>query len=139
MPMLDRSFRKTFLTVRVSLKHTFHRYFSLTEHKNQSLPVVWNECPIFFLRSTHRSTHTWIYRDYRRRYTRLTQCCPISFNKYTLPLHAYVLLNTVPHSPPFLQRILIARRGLSTCSYKTRHISLAISHNELVPRSFDAY
>ncbi len=39
------------------------------------------------------------------------------------------------HSPQHL----IPRRGLSTCSYKTRHISPAVSHSELIPCFFDTY
>ncbi len=39
------------------------------------------------------------------------------------------------HSP----QCLIARRGLSTCSYKTHHILSVVSCSELVPCSFDAY
>ncbi len=122
-----------------------YRYLSLTKHKNQSPPVVWNECP-FFLCLTHRLTHLWIYRDYHHCYTRRTWChpvChPVSFERYTLSLHAYVLPNTAlflsfstVHSP---QR-LVARRGLSICSYKTRHILPAVSCSKLVLCSFNAY
>ncbi len=32
----------------LTVKHTFNRYLSLTEHKNWSAPIVWNECPFFF-------------------------------------------------------------------------------------------
>ncbi len=38
-------------------------------------------------------------------YTCHTQCWPVSFERYTLPLHTYVLPNAVSHSPPFLRCI----------------------------------
>ncbi len=56
---------------------------------------------IFFC-FTHRSTHVWIYRDYCRCYTRHIWWHPVSFERYTLSLHAYVLPNAVPCSHPFL-------------------------------------
>ncbi len=122
----------------LAVKRTFHRYLSLTKSKNRSPPVVWNKCP-FFLCFTHWSTHVWIYRDYCHCYTRHTRCHSVSFERYTLPLHAYVLPNAVPHSPLFLQYIHLTCRGLSTCCYKLRHISLTVSRSKLVPPSFDAY
>ncbi len=81
----------------LAIKHTFHQHMSLTKHKNRLPSVVWNECP-FFHSFTHWSTHTLIYRDYCR-CTRRTWCHPVSFERYTLPLHAYVHLNVVIRSP----------------------------------------
>ncbi len=59
----------------------------------------------FFLCFTHWSKKWGIYRDYCHYYTHPTWCHPISFERYTLPLHAYVFPNAVPYSPPFLRRI----------------------------------
>ncbi len=40
---------------------------------------------------------------------------------------------------PHLVTLSHSHRGLSTSSYKTRHILSAVSRSELVPRFFDAY
>ncbi len=101
----------------------FHQYLSLTKHKIQS-PL---DEFYFFLCFTHRSTPVWIYRDYHCCYTRCTRCHPVSFKRYTFPLRAYVLLNAVPHSPPFLRCIhLNVSLLVGVCQHALT--KLAISH-----------
>ncbi len=126
----------------LAVKHTFHQYLSLTEHKNWSPPVVWNKCLIFsrfhalintrvdlprlllLLYSPHMVLPCLIRKIYSSRTCLCASECCTSFPSFSMV-----------HSP----KCLIACRGLSTCSYKTRHISLAVSYSELIPHYFNTY
>ncbi len=111
--------------VKHSLPYAWH--LSLTEHKNRPPPIVWNECPLFFsisrtnqhTRGFNKTTAVVILAVHgatcliRKIYSSPTCFC--AFEHCT----SFPSFSTA-HSP---QR-LAACRGLSTCSYRIRHISI---------------
>ncbi len=123
----------------LAVKNMFHQYLALTEHKNWSPPIIWNECP--FLSLFHTSINT------RMDLPRLLSLL-YSHGAATLSRSKDILLRlcasecctsfpsfSVVQSP----QCLVACRGLSTCSYKTHHTLSTVSHNKLALRSFNAY
>ncbi len=125
-----------------AVKLTFHRYLYPTEHKNRSPPVVCYKCPFFSLFHAPINAYVNWLRLPSLLHKLYTMPSCLLRKIYSSPTHLcasehcilFFSFSTV-HSPQHH----IAHRGLSTCSYKIRHISLAVSHREQVSCSFDAY
>ncbi len=115
----------------LAVKHMFHRYLSLTEHKNRSTPIVQNECPFFSPFHTQINTRMDLLIVLPLLYSPYSVLRCVVQKLYSSPTHlcaskhctAILSFSTV-HSA----QCLIARSGLSICSYKTRHISRQLFH-----------